>query len=185
MSRFLTANAPHIADYIRAFGPLQRHAWPEPRVEEQLVNTRISRVDPGAHQRPLVVLFADALEQLRGVYPALRVFWKDARLDFLGGCQALVRESGVGDIERFVGLNDMHEDIVWCRQGALYRRDDRKVMESRQSLFDILERQDVEGRVRWLRTSKAPVFNGQQVIGVIGAFDVIDAQTARHLAAAT
>lgn len=179
MSRFITVNAPRIAAYVRAFRPLQRHSWPNPEVEAQLSEARVAGADPEV----LVTEFAEALERLRETYPALRAFWKDAQLNFLGACQGLVRDSGVGDMERFIGLNDMHEEIVWSMQGAMYRRDDRRVMSERRALFDIVERQDVEGESRWLRTSKAPVFDGREVIGIIGAFDVIDAETARRLSA--
>lgn len=177
MDSFRLKNAPVIEHYVDAFRRLQRHSWPDAAVEASLSPAKLIALSPEAQ----VTRFADQLEVLRAAYPTLRVFWKDAELDYMGSCTAFAADAGVGTVEALIGLNDTHPDVIWMRQGAKYRRDDRQVMEGRKLLLDVVERQDVDEGVRWLRTSKAPVMRGNDVLGIIGAFDVIDLQEAKRL----
>ncbi|MFK7987980.1 MAG: hypothetical protein AB8I08_18315 [Sandaracinaceae bacterium] len=179
MNSLRTKNAPVMEHYIDAFRRLQRHSWPDLEVEAALAPSVLISKTPEKQ----VAHFAEQLEVLRAAYPSLRVFWKDAALDYLGSCTAFAADAGVGTVEALIGLNDTNADVLWSRQGAKYRRDDRHVMAGRKMLLDVVERQDVDSGVRWLRTSKAPVIRNSEVIGIIGAFDVISLADAKRLSA--
>ncbi|MEZ4221815.1 MAG: hypothetical protein R3B13_12860 [Polyangiaceae bacterium] len=177
MGRFEEVNAPVLRHYAVAFRQIQEHSWPDAEVESSLSDETIGSLADDA----LVAHFAELLDRLRKRYPSIRVFWKDSNLDYVGSCEGFAKDSGVGTVEALIGLNDLSPQVAWIRQGAKYRRDDRAVMNSRAPKLDILERQDVEGAVLWLRTSKAPVLSEGKVIGMIGAYDIIDEAEAKHL----
>ncbi|MCA9641863.1 MAG: PAS domain-containing protein, partial [Myxococcales bacterium] len=164
--------------YVEAFCRIQSACWPNESFETAM-RRDLERLDgPG-----LVEAWLDHMEALKTPYPTLRIFWKDRALTFRGMCRALASESGLGTPEAIIGLTDSDPQIVWNRQGAKYRRDDRDVMSAKQVNLNILERQDVEtGGVRWLRTSKAPVLDEKGAIGIVGAFDIISMAEAKRLA---
>ena len=101
----------------------------------------------------------------------IRVFWKDRTSRYLGCNQQFALDAGYADAEAIIGKTD--DELVWRQQAALYRADDREVMESGCAKLDFDEpgtRGD--GMQVWLRTSKVPLRNEQgQVIGVLGVYE--------------
>ena len=167
-----------VAETARALLTLQQQSWPDAAVSTELGDLGFS----GAQGELAARRLAASVEQLCASYPNLRIFWKDAELRFLGMSESLAREAGLPDVASIVGLTDVDERVVWSRQGAKYRRDDREVMRAGAPLMDIVERQDALGDdVRWLRTSKVPIQRGDRVVGLAGGFEVIDAETAREI----
>ena len=103
----------------------------------------------------------------------VRVFWKDRDGVYLGCNQNLARDAGLETTEQIIGKNDF--DLGWREQAALYRSDDRLVMESGRPKLNYEEPQTTpEGKQRWLRTSKIPLrkMDGD-VFGVLGVYEDI------------
>ena len=109
----------------------------------------------------------------------ISVFWKDTDLNFMGCNRHFLNDAGIENIEDLIGKSDYDE--VWKDEAAMYRADDRRVMDSGQALLNIEEpHHDSDGTQHWVRTSKAPLINShQQLKGVLGAYEDI---TQRKLA---
>ena len=108
-----------------------------------------------------------------------RVFWKDSESRYLGSNTLFARDAGMAHPEELVGLDDFA--MSWRSEAALYRADDKLVMESGQPKTGYAEPQTThDGSKAWLRTSKVPLRDERgQVIGVLGIYDDI---TERRLA---
>jgi PAS domain S-box-containing protein len=98
------------------------------------------------------------------------VFWKDKNLVYLG-CNAIVaREAGFVDPKDIVGKDDYQ--MGWRDQAELYRRDDRKVIDSGcpKLLFEE-PHTTPEGNIITVLTSKIPLRgSGGEISGVLGTY---------------
>lgn len=105
-----------------------------------------------------------------------RVFWKDPHSAYLGCNQSFAEDAGFSAPSDIIGKDDYA--MGWQAQAELYRGDDRWVMESGQPKLAYEEPQTgVDGRQRWLRTNKLPLFDGEgQVIGMLGTYEDITEQ---------
>ncbi len=101
----------------------------------------------------------------------VRVFWKDRDSRYLGCNQLFAGDAGQASPEDLVGKDDFQ--LVWKEQAALYRADDRRVMESGVPKLDFEEPQTTpDGCLIWLRTSKVPLHNeAGEVIGILGVYE--------------
>jgi PAS domain S-box-containing protein len=112
-------------------------------------------------------------ETLRGILDHIpqRVFWKDLNSVFLGCNHGCALDLGYSDASEVIGTTDYDAS---CRDvAALYRADDRKVMELDQAKISFEEPGfAADGSPRWLRTSKTPLHdqNGR-VTGVLGTYE--------------
>ncbi len=79
-----------------------------------------------------------------------------------------------------MGLSDVSPEVAWSRQGNLYRRDDRAVLDALSPKLNIVERQDRSDGTIWLRTSKVP-YRSAAGAGTVGGLDIISEQTAQRL----
>jgi PAS domain S-box-containing protein len=105
-------------------------------------------------------------------FPA-RVFWKDKNLDFLGCNQLHAEDRGLNSPDEIVGKNDY--DFFPVEEAELYRADDRTVIISGKAKLNFEEPQTrFDGSTRWLRTSKVPLYDGDDhVIGILGTYEDI------------
>ena len=91
------------------------------------------------------------------------------------------KSAGLNSPDEIIGKNDY--DMPWSREESdFYRKVDKTVMDSGESQINFEEPQTInDGTVRWLRTSKIPLFDAEKnnVIGILGAYEDI---TARKLA---
>lgn len=97
------------------------------------------------------------------------IFWKDTSFLYLGCNENFAKAAGVGTPERIVGKSDF--DLAWRKEEAeTFRESDRKVIETGQPEYDIIERQlRADGKEAWLRTTKVPLLDeNANVIGVLG-----------------
>jgi len=103
----------------------------------------------------------------------LRVFWKDHQLRYLGCNPAFAEDAGKSRPEEVVGKTD--DQMVWAQQAALYRADDRAVMNSDQAKLFYEEKQTTaSGQTIWLRTSKVPLKDSNNnTIGILGVYEDI------------
>jgi PAS domain S-box-containing protein len=116
---------------------------------------------PGRKEAGLSRRILDALP-----YP---IFWKGRDLRFLGCNVAFARIAGLAGPDEVVGLDDY--ELPWSKEDSdFYRACDRQVLETGEPLPDCEESMhDVDGRQRWVQTSKVPLRDEQgAVIGVLG-----------------
>lgn len=160
---------------LAAFATLLERSWPVPTALEALRAASVSDTPTTSVRRVL-----DALDAAHAQHKTAMFWWKDADSRFLGFCPRLCVASGLPPLQ-FVGVTDADPRVPWNRQAALYMRDDREVIASREPRFDILERQDRETGTVWLRTSKVPyaAVGGE---GTVGGFDTISLAEAQRLA---
>lgn len=111
----------------------------------------------------------------------VRVFWKDQNLVYLGCNKLFAQDAGFADPKDIVGKDDYQ--MGWQDQAELYRKDDRKVIDSGDSKFLIEEPQTTpEGTTITLLTSKTPLRNATgDIIGILGAYmDITDRKQAEE-----
>lgn len=94
------------------------------------------------------------------------VFWKDRDLRFLGCNQRFLADAGLTSVDEVIGKTDV--DMPWKDQAAAYQADDRDVMAHgpKINIEEPLTRSD--GSTIWLRTSKTPLHQNGEIIGVLG-----------------
>jgi diguanylate cyclase (GGDEF)-like protein/PAS domain S-box-containing protein len=103
----------------------------------------------------------------------VRIFWKDRESRYLGCNPAFARDAGVAEPSDLVGKDDT--ELGWREQAALYRADDRRVMDTGIAKKSYDEPQTTpDGNQIWLRTSKVPLFDpAGEAIGVLGIYEDI------------
>ncbi|MCP4657502.1 MAG: PAS domain-containing protein [bacterium] len=79
----------------------------------------------------------------------VRVFWKDAELNYLGCNRLFAQDAGLDRPEELIGKNDY--DMTWRNQAELYREDDRKVIEREERRVDYEEPQTTPSGETWRR----------------------------------
>ena len=131
---------------------------------------------------------ADALErELQGYLKntaapgcSVRIFWKLTPGYTFGGCnEHFARDAGTTPPE-LIGRDDFDRRLPWVHQAAKYRADDEAVVKSGRAKLNIVERQRAAtGTITWVRVGKAPIRTTAGVIGVLGMYDVLDAETGR------
>lgn len=171
-----TATAERGPAVVRAFATLLEHSWSRPGLGAELARL-------GTEDRPrfLVRRLLTVLDLVHTSYPTAMFWWKDEESRFLGFCPRFAEASGLA-ADDLLGRTDDDPRVVWSRQGARYRKDDREVLASAAPRFDIIERQDREGEVVWLRTSKVP-YDAAGRLGTVGGFDTITPAEAQRLSA--
>ncbi len=160
----------------RAFELLLGTSWPDVSVDAELA--ALAAGASGDLRSRSEALFA----AVQARYPGTHLWVKDEHSHFLAACPLIVAASGLDADTLFSGINDHDPRIAWSRQGPLYVRDDYEVFSSNTAKLDIVERQDREDGVVWLKTSKAPFRNADgKTGGTVGAFEVISAKEAVEL----
>lgn len=102
------------------------------------------------------------------------VFWKDRDSVYMGCNQNFATSAGFDNPKDLIGKTDF--DMAWSREESLFfRKIDKAVMESGKAQINFEEPQTInDGSMRWLRTSKIPLFDADgKVIGILGAYEDI------------
>ncbi len=112
----------------------------------------------------------------------VRVFWKTGpKLQFAGCNQLFARDAGFARIDDLIGLDDFDKRLPWGHQAAKYRADDQNVIKQ-GTARDILERQQSATGITWVHVGKAPIrLADGMAIGVLGMYEILDAETGRRL----
>ena len=112
----------------------------------------------------------------------VRVFWKLLPGYTFGGCNEHFARDGGLTVADMIGHDDFDKRLPWAHQAAKYRSDDEAVVKSGQARLDIVERQrEASGQITWVRVGKTPIRTAAGVIGVLGAYEVLDAKTGHKL----
>ena len=174
------ADASLLRALVEALPILLLRGW----AHEPTLNRLRDAREVNADAESLQALLDEVTKELNDTFPTLRLFWKDRDLRWFGCCPRFARDAGKEPPAALVGLSDDSPGISFRRQAAKYHRDDRRVMEVGYA-YDICERQDRSAdQVVWLQTSKVALYDAQGVCGVAGAYNEVDAATARKLLAA-
>lgn len=122
------------------------------------------------------------LRAATGAANKVRVFWKLLPGYTFGGCNDHFAHDAGLTVADMIGHDDFDRRLPWMHQAAKYRADDEAVVKSGQAKLDIVERQrEATGSITWVRVGKAPIRTAEGVIGVLGAYEVLDAKTGHKL----
>ncbi len=107
------------------------------------------------------------------------LFWKDRELVYLGCNRNWGKAAGLENPLEVVGKTDY--DLIWKEEAALYREQDRQVMETDTPVLHLIEhRHNADEQEAWIDVNKIPIHDSEgNVIGILGAIEDI---TERKLA---
>ncbi|MCR5387810.1 MAG: GGDEF domain-containing protein, partial [Lachnospiraceae bacterium] len=100
------------------------------------------------------------------------VLWKDIERRFLGVNQAFLDFYGFESADELIGKTD--EDMGWHSDPEPFRQDERRVLSGR-STYKVQGKCMVRGEERDIIASKRPLYNGDEIVGLVGSFvDITD-----------
>lgn len=95
------------------------------------------------------------------------IFWKDRQRRFVGVNQAFLKFYGFSSDSILIGKTD--EDMGWHPDPEPYRRDEMRVLNGESTLL-VHGTCIIHGEVRDILATKAPVYDGNKIIGLVGSF---------------
>lgn len=103
----------------------------------------------------------------------VRVFWKDASLNYQGCNQLFSADAGLLSPNEIIGKSDF--DLPWLDVAELYRHDDKIVMNSGKAKLNYQELQTTaSGDKFWVETSKIPLTDANnEIVGILGIYQDI------------
>lgn len=101
------------------------------------------------------------------------VFWKDLNCVYLGSNENFAKSAGFDSPDQLIGKTDY--DLPWSKEEAdFFRETDLKVMSSKKPQLNFEEPMTLkDGSTRWLSTSKTPLLENNEVIGILGWYNDI------------
>ena len=95
------------------------------------------------------------------------VFWKDKERRFLGVNQAFLDFYGFDSADVLIGKND--EDMGWHSDPEPYKQDELRVL-SGKSTYKVQGKCVIRGEERDIIASKRPLYEGDEIVGLVGSF---------------
>ncbi len=174
----MSASAEELRGVLAAYQQVIAASWPNLHPEMARQAAGWPTATPEALEREL----QGYLEAASNSASSVRVFWKLLPGYTFGGCNDhFARDGGLSVVE-MRGLDDFDRRLPWVHQAAKYRADDEAVVRSGHARLNIVERQrGTTGTVTWVRVGKAPIRGSAGVIGVLGAYEILDPDTGRRL----
>jgi PAS domain S-box-containing protein len=139
-------------------------------------NNRVAELEKSASERKHIEnRLLESLQLLRLVLDTIpiRVFWKDKDLKYLGCNMQFAIDAGLRSTEEVINKSDL--DMSWAEHAELYRTYDNTVIETGMPNlhYEQLETRS-DGSVKWLRTSKMPLFDAEaEIKGILGIYEDI------------
>ncbi len=100
------------------------------------------------------------------------VFWKDKDRRFLGVNQAFLDYYGFDSEDVLIGKND--EDMGWHSDPEPFKQDELRVL-SGKSTYKVQGKCIIRGEERDIIASKRPLYDGDEIVGLVGSFvDITD-----------
>jgi len=98
------------------------------------------------------------------------IFWKNTESVFLGCNQYFADLAQVSSPDNIIGKTDY--DLPWGKyEGDSYIKDDKEIINNKCPKLNIEETQTLaDGRVITLLTNKIPLFNNNEVVGILAIF---------------
>jgi len=110
-----------------------------------------------------------------------QIFWKDAKLAFLGGNKEFMENAGVASIDDLRGLDG--DSLPCTADQALYSKEcDEQVLRTGHDLCHYEEKlTNTHGNEEWFDTSKIAMRNSKgEIIGVLGIYEAITERRKVH-----
>ncbi len=98
------------------------------------------------------------------------VFWKDKERRFVGVNQAFLDYYGFDSMDVLIGKTD--EDMGWHSDPEPYKQDELSVL-SGKSTYKVQGRCIIRGEERDIIASKRPLYDGDEIVGLVGSFSDI------------
>lgn len=114
----------------------------------------------------------------------VRIFWKDRESRFLGCNKLFAADTGVTDLDAFIGKTDFY--FFHPDQARAFRIADAQVMASGEPQIGVIEEMTLpSGETRFVETNKVPLRNDAgEIFGVLGTYqDVTERIRAQQSAA--
>lgn len=105
------------------------------------------------------------------------IFWKDADRRFVGVNQAFLDFYGFPSQDVLIGKND--EDMGWHPDAEPFKRDEERVLRGESTLL-VHGQCIIRGEVRDILATKAPIYDGDEIIGLVGSFIDVTQDYARR-----
>ena len=118
------------------------------------------------------LLFREVLGQTRDC-----IFWKDTERRFVGVNQAFLDFCGFESEKELIGKTD--EDMGWHPDPEPFRRDELRVLQGESTML-VHGTCMIRGKVRDILATKAPIYDGQTIIGFVGSFIDVTEDYARR-----
>lgn len=103
-----------------------------------------------------------------------KFFWKDRNRRFLGASDAFLRYYGFSDETAILGKTD--EDMGWHLGDSTYKAEEEKVLQKGQISYDARGKCIAKGTLHAIRATKVPVYDGNEIIGLLGWFVDLDSE---------
>lgn len=101
-----------------------------------------------------------------------KFFWKDRNRRFLGASDAFLRYYGFSDETAILGKTD--EDMGWHLGDSTYKAEEEKVLQKGQISYNARGKCIAKGMLHAIRATKVPVYDGNEIIGLLGWFVDLD-----------
>ena len=106
------------------------------------------------------------------------IFWKDTDRRFVGANRAFLDFYGFADETAILGKND--EEMGWHDDPDPYRSDELQVLRRGVSTHRVPGRCLARGVMRDIVASKAPLYAGGAVVGLVGSFEDVTTENAQR-----
>lgn len=103
-----------------------------------------------------------------------KFFWKDRNRRFLGASDAFLRYYGFSDETAILGKTD--EDMGWHLGDSTYKAEEEKVLQKGQISYNARGQCIAKGTLHAIRATKVPVYDGNEIIGLLGWFVDLDSE---------
>ena len=105
-----------------------------------------------------------------------KFFWKDRNRRFLGASDAFLHYYGFSDEKAILGKTD--EDMGWHLGDSTYKAEEEKVLQKGLVSYNARGKCIARGKLHSIRATKVPVYEGNEIIGLLGWFVDLNDETA-------
>ena len=105
-----------------------------------------------------------------------KFFWKDKNRRFLGASDAFLRYYGFASEGDILGKTD--EDMGWHLGDSTCKEEEEKVLQKGQVSYNAQGKCIARGKLHAIRATKVPVYEGNEIIGLLGWFVDLNDETA-------
>ena len=156
---------------------LRKSLFRAQRSEETLRSGNVELADHAERLRKSEDRLRESQQMLRTVLDTIpvRVFWKNANLDYIGCNRPFALDAGLSSAEEIIGKSDF--DMFWREHAGRFREIDREVIDTGTPKQQYeYSRQSVDGQKVWLRLNKSPLIDPDgNIHGVLGIYEDITA----------
>lgn len=103
------------------------------------------------------------------------IFWKDDNRRFLGANKAFIDYYGFKSEDDILGKTD--EDMGWHSDPDPFKNDELRVIEKGETTYRVSGHCIAQNEERDIVASKAPMYENGKIIGLVGSFEDVTAET--------